>query len=170
MYQPVAPAKLLTFEEYRFYQGEPDVLYELFRGSLIPMPTPTSLHTRICHFLVSILRRHFASQNLALIATDITGVRTEVDGSRIPDVVVCSTELWERSCARPGAGILDFGETPTLVIEVNWREDYLRKRAEYALIDIPEYWIVDGVEPGIASRPSLEEPDLRFSPHPATGY
>ncbi len=28
----------------------------------------------------------------------------------------------------------------------------------------------DGVEPGIASRPSLEEPDLRFSPHPATGY
>ncbi len=29
---------------------------------------------------------------------------------------------------------------------------------------------VDGVEPGIASRPSLEEPDLRFSPHPATGY
>jgi len=110
------------------------------------MPTPTSLHTRICHFLVSILRRHFASQNLALIATDITGVRTEVDGSRIPDVVVCSTELWERSCARPGAGILDFGETPTLVIEVtseNWREDYLRKRAEYALIDIPEYWIVD---------------------------
>ncbi len=29
---------------------------------------------------------------------------------------------------------------------------------------------MDGVEPGIASRPSLEEPDLRFSPHPATGY
>ncbi len=29
---------------------------------------------------------------------------------------------------------------------------------------------LDGVEPGIASRPSLEEPDLRFSPHPATGY
>ncbi len=29
---------------------------------------------------------------------------------------------------------------------------------------------VDGVEPGIASRPSLSEPDLRFSPHPATRY
>ncbi len=29
---------------------------------------------------------------------------------------------------------------------------------------------LDGVEPGIASRPSLSEPDLRFSPHPATGY
>jgi hypothetical protein len=25
----------------------------------------------------------------------------------------------------------------------NWREDYIRKRAEYALIDIPEYLIVD---------------------------
>jgi len=32
------------------------------------------------------------------------------------------------------------------VVEVtsdNWREDYIRKRAEYALIDIPEYCIVD---------------------------
>jgi Uma2 family endonuclease len=37
-------------------------------------------------------------------------------------------------------------EVPTLVVEVtsdNWREDYIRKRAEYALIDIPEYWLVD---------------------------
>jgi hypothetical protein len=42
--------------------------------------------------------------------------------------------------------VLDFDEVPALVVEVaseNWREDYIRKRAEYALIDIPEYWIVD---------------------------
>ncbi|MBO1350755.1 MAG: Uma2 family endonuclease [Hormoscilla sp. GUM202] len=136
----------MTFEEYRFYQGEPNVLYELFRGHLIPMATPTSLHTRICKFIASILSRHFVSQNLALIAIDLTGVRTETNSSRIPDVVVCSAELWEQSCSRPGAGILDFGEVPTLVVEVtseNWREDYVRKRAEYASVDIPEYWIVD---------------------------
>lgn len=60
--------------------------------------------------------------------------------------MVCSQNLWDRVCARAGSGILDFGEVPTLVVKVtsdNWREDYIRKRAEYALLDIAEYWIVD---------------------------
>lgn len=29
------------------------------------------------------------------------------------------------------------------VTSENWREDYIRKRAEYAWIGIPEYWIID---------------------------
>ena len=138
-------AKTLTFEEYRFYQGEPDVRYELFRGQLIPMATPTGLHIRICNFLVYQFQRYFATANLSLVATTSIGVRTEEDSSRIPDVVVCTQSLWEQVCARPGAGVLDFNEAPLLVVEVasdNWREDYIRKRAEYASIDIPEYWIV----------------------------
>ena len=139
-------AKTLTFEEYRFYQGEPDVRYELFRGRLIPMATPTLLHTSICHFLVYQFQRYFATKNLALVVATNVGVRTEKDSSRIPDVMVCTQSLWEQVLNRPGAGILDLDEAPALVVEVvseNWREDYIRKRAEYALIDIPEYWIVD---------------------------
>ena len=148
MSQSMTPtsAKTLTFEEYRFYQGDPDVRYELFRGQLIPMATPTGLHIRICNFLVYQFQRYFATANLSLVATTSIGVRTEEDSSRIPDVVVCTQSLWEQVCARPGAGVLDFNEAPLLVVEVasdNWREDYIRKRAEYALIDIPEYWIVD---------------------------
>ncbi len=139
-------AKTLTFEEYRFYQGEPDVLYELFRGNLIPMATPTVLHISICQFLVYHFQRYFAIKNLSLVVATTVGVRTEEDSSRIPDVVVCSQSLWEQARARSGAGVLDFDEVPVLVVEVvsdNWREDYIRKRAEYALINIPEYWIVD---------------------------
>lgn len=148
MSQSMTPTstKTLTFEEYRFYQGEPDVLYELFRGHLIPMATPTGLHIRICNFLVYQLQRYFATANLSLVATTSAGVRTEEDSSRIPDVVVCTQSLWEQVCARAGAGVLDLDEVPLLVVEVaseNWREDYIRKRAEYALLDIPEYWIVD---------------------------
>ena len=148
MSQSMTPtsAKTLTFEEYRFYQGESDVRYELFRGQLIPMATPTGLHIRICNFLVYQFQRYFATANLSLVATTSIGVRTEEDSSRIPDVVVCTQSLWEQVCARPGAGVLDFNEAPLLVVEVasdNWREDYIRKRAEYALIDIAEYWIVD---------------------------
>lgn len=148
MSQPITPteAKTLTFEEYRFYQGEPDVLYELFRGHLIPMATPTVLHTSICQFLVYQFQRYFATKNLSLVVATTVGVRTEEDSSRIPDVVVCSQSLWEQALNRAGAGVLDFDEVPVLVVEVaseNWREDYIRKRAEYALINIAEYWIVD---------------------------
>ncbi len=61
-------------------------------------------------------------------------------------MVVCTQKLWEQVCNRKGAGALDFEEQPLLVVEVtsdNWREDYLLKRAEYALREIAEYWIVD---------------------------
>lgn len=164
MSQSITPtsAKTLTFEDYRFYQGEPDVLYELFRGRLIPMATPTVSHTRICNFLVYQFQCYFATANLSLVATNSTGVRTEEDSSRIPDVVVCSQNLWEQVCARPGAGVLDLDEVPLLVVEVaseNWREDYIRKRAEYALIDIPEYWIVDSQKERVwvLSNPQSED-------------
>lgn len=148
MSQSITPtsAKRLTFEEYRFYQGEPDVLYELFRGHLIPIATPTVLHTSICQFLVYQFQRYFGTKNLSLVAATTVGVRTEENSSRIPDIIVCTQSLWEQALNRPGSGVLDLDEVPLLVVEVaseNWREDYIRKRAEYALIDIPEYWIID---------------------------
>ena len=73
-------------------------------------------------------------------------MRTQQDTSRIPDVVVCTQSLLEQAAARPGAGILDFEEKPLLVIEVvsqNRRADYVIKRAEYELGNVPEYVIVD---------------------------
>ncbi|KAM3109184.1 Uma2 family endonuclease [Phormidesmis sp. 146-33] len=141
-----SPSKKLTFKEYLFYQGEPDVLYELYQGTVIPMAAPTALHIDICKFLVYHLQRYIVAKGLDLVAVTEAGVRTEIDGTRIPDVVVCSQTIWEQVRSRPGSGVLDFNEVPVLVIEVasdNWREDYIRKRAEYALIDIPEYCIVD---------------------------
>jgi Uma2 family endonuclease len=148
MSQSINPtsAKILTFEEYRFYQGKSDVLYELFRGYLIPMATPTVLQTSICQFLVYQFQRYFGTQNISLVAATTVGARTEENSSQIPDVIVCSQSLWEQALNRPAAGVFDLDEVPLLVVEVaseNWREDYIRKRAEYALIDIPEYWIVD---------------------------
>ncbi len=136
----------LTFEEYLDYQGESGVCYELYRGNLIEIPTPTGINIKICQFLVYQFRRFFAAHNLPLVAVVTTAVRTEENSSRVPDVVICTRLLWEQVCAQPGSAVLDFEEKPLLVIEVtsqNWRDDYIRKRAEYDLIDILEYWIVD---------------------------
>ena len=92
------------------------------------------------------MQRYLAAHNLDLVVKTNLGVRTDEDKSRIPDVVVCTQSLLEQAAARPGAGILDFDEKPLLVIEVvseNHREDYIIKRVEYNLADVPEYWIAD---------------------------
>ncbi|MFS8120139.1 MAG: Uma2 family endonuclease [Microcoleus sp.] len=136
----------LTFEEYRFYQGDSDVQYELYKGKLIPMPTATVLHIKICEYLVYKLQRYLATHNLDLVVKTGLGVRTDEDKSRIPDVVVCTKSLLEQAAARPGAGILNFDEKPLLVVEVvseNRRADYVIKRGEYELANVPEYCIVD---------------------------
>ncbi|WP_377476821.1 MAG: Uma2 family endonuclease [Microcoleus anatoxicus] len=144
--QQVDDSPTLTFEEYRVYQGEPDVQYELYKGKLIPMPTATVLHIKICEYLVYKLQRYLAAHNLDLVVKTGLGVRTDEDKSRIPDVVVCTQSLLEQAAARPGGGILDFDEKPLLVIEVvseNRRADYVIKRGEYELANVPEYCIVD---------------------------
>ncbi|MEG3861743.1 Uma2 family endonuclease [Microcoleus sp. herbarium12] len=136
----------LTFEEYRVYQGETDVQYELYKGKLIPMPTATILHIKICEYLVYKLQRYLADRNLDLVVKTSLGVRTDENKSRIPDVVVCTKSLLEQAAARPGAGILDFDEKPLLVIEVvsqDRRADYVIKRGEYEQANVPEYCIVD---------------------------
>jgi Uma2 family endonuclease len=136
----------LTFEEYRVYQGDIDVQYELYKGKLIPMPAATVLHIKICEYLVYKLQHYLATHNLDLVVKTGLGVRTDEDKSRIPDVVVCTKSLLEQAAARPGAGILDFDEKPLLVVEVvsqDRRADYVIKRGEYELANVPEYCIVD---------------------------
>ena len=144
---PERATEKLTFQEYLFYEGEPDVRYELVRGKLIPIPVQSHLHTNIAKFLAYKLQRHFAAENLELVANPLaTGVRTEEASSRIPDLVVCSQSVWEEVIPRAGAGVLDFPEKPNLVIEIvsiNRRDDYVTKRNEYENAEIPEYWIVD---------------------------
>ncbi len=48
--------------------------------------------------------------------------------------------LWERE------PVITSGQAIKLAVEVvstNWQDDYARKTEDYALLGIPEYWIVD---------------------------
>jgi Uma2 family endonuclease len=54
--------------------------------------------------------------------------------------MLSSEPLWEQE------PIITLGRSIKLVVEVvstNWETDYARKLEEYALLNIPEYWIVD---------------------------
>ncbi|NER39531.1 MAG: Uma2 family endonuclease [Oscillatoria sp. SIO1A7] len=102
MAQSVAPisSNTLTFEEYLVYEGEPDVLYELFRGHLIPRSVPRGKHASICLFLVYQFQQYFAVKNLPFVAATNIGLRTEEGSSRIPDVIVCTQSVWKQVCDR----------------------------------------------------------------------
>lgn len=53
------------------------------------MSAPTHLHTNICKFLLYKLQHYFAAQNLDLVANALaTGVQTEENSSRIPDIEI----------------------------------------------------------------------------------
>lgn len=136
----------LTFDEYLYYDDRTDNLHELVRGNLVTMASPTVLHINICLFLLYLLQNELGEMELMSLAVNEVGVRTLDDTVRIPDVVVCDQKIWESARERKGAGVLFFEETPQLTIEVtsqNWRDDYILKKAEYAMISVPEYWIVD---------------------------
>lgn len=68
------------------------------------------------------------------------------DTVRIPDVMVLALEQWEALQEREA--VIRLSESPPLlevevVSESTKSTDYRAKRAEYSVLDIPEYWIAD---------------------------
>jgi Uma2 family endonuclease len=72
------------------------------------------------------------------------GVRTAKRKSRIPDLVILSEEQCQELRTMSTA-VLE--NPPLLAIEIvspnNSDDDYRYKRSEYAVREIPEYWIID---------------------------
>lgn len=68
------------------------------------------------------------------------------DTVRIPDVVVLPLPQWKELQNREA--VIPLNEPPPLLVvevvsESTKVADYRAKRAEYSVLDIPEYWIVD---------------------------
>ncbi len=140
------PTKTLSFEAFIAQYGD-DPRYELIDGELRSLE-PTGPHESVAgkiagYIYAEILRQKFAwtVPKTCLIkppATAATALR--------PDVIVLdeaslkSEPLWQRE------PIITSGVPIRLVVEVvstNWQDDYARKLEEYALLQVPEYWIVD---------------------------
>lgn len=73
-------------------------------------------------------------------ATAATALRPDV--SLLDEIALQAEPLWQRE------PIITSGAAIRLVVEVvstHWQDDYARKVEEYALLGVPEYWIVDCV-------------------------
>lgn len=124
-----------------------DPRYELADGDLIDME-PTGPHEAVGGKLAVKIGSAIAEAQLpwCIPRTCLIQSSGEAATARRPDVVVldetalASETLWERE------PVITLGRSIRFVVEVvstNWETDYARKFEEYALLGIPEYWIVD---------------------------
>jgi Uma2 family endonuclease len=137
--------KTYSFAEYLAYEDGTDNRYELVNGELQLMPTASGFHALILHFIFKILEQEIDRlQQPWKVMPGTVGVRTAKNKSRIPDIVVLS-ESQCQAIRTMSAAVLE--TPPILAVEIvspnNSDDDYRYKRSEYAVREIPEYWIVD---------------------------
>ncbi|MGJ3246069.1 MAG: Uma2 family endonuclease [Elainellaceae cyanobacterium] len=141
----------LTLEEYLAYDDGSDRRYELVNGELLPMSLGTGRHGAIIKRLERIFDDEIERLQqpwIALAGTvGLQSPRGEAwDTVRIPDVTVLTLEQWEALQEREA--VIRLNESPPLLVvevvsESTKSTDYRAKRAEYSVLDIPEYWIAD---------------------------
>ncbi|MEO0988674.1 MAG: Uma2 family endonuclease [Cyanobacteria bacterium J06639_14] len=138
--------QLLSFEEFVAQYGN-NPRYELADGELIDME-PTGPHETVAGKVASKLNIELERQGYPWFIPRTCMVRpfADIATARRPDVVVLdetalvNEPLWERE------PVITLGSSIKLIVEVvstNWETDYARKVEEYALLGIPEYWILD---------------------------
>jgi Uma2 family endonuclease len=138
--------KILTFETFLDRYCD-NFRYELADGELVDR-SPTGPHETVSGKLATQIGRAIAAEKLPWFIPRTCLIRPFSDAAtaRRPDIVVLdetalvSEPLWERE------PVITLGRSIKLVVEVvstNWETDYARKVEEYAILGIPEYWIVD---------------------------
>jgi len=137
--------KTYSFEEYLAYNDGTDNKYELVNGELQLMPTASGLHALILHFIFNVLEQEIKkNQKQWKVMPGTVGVRTAKNKSRIPDLVILSEEQCQE-IRKMSTAVLE--TPPLLAVEIvspgNSDDDYRYKRSEYAVREIPEYWIID---------------------------
>ena len=138
--------KLVTFEEFVNWKPE-NGRYELHDGVIVKMPQPLGGHEEITGFLSIQLGVQCYQLGLPYLIPKTALVKPpENESAYSPDVLIVNQAnlglepLWKKEST------VTQGSSIPLVVEVvstNWRDDYLKKYADYEEMGIPEYWIVD---------------------------
>ncbi|MDB9457546.1 Uma2 family endonuclease [Dolichospermum circinale CS-1225] len=147
-----SPLKLITVNEFIAQYGDND-RYELIDGELIEME-PTGPHEQVSSLIGRKLNVEIDHHDLPYFIPHrclikLLGTNTAFR----PDVIVLdqtqliNEPLWQKE------PVITSGKSIKLIAEVvstNWQNDYARKVEDYALLAVPEYWIVDYL--GIGGR------------------
>ena len=148
----------ITVDEFITHYGDSD-RYELIDGELIGVE-PTGPHEQVSAFVGRKLNVEIDRQDAPYFIPHrclikLLGTETAFR----PDVIVLdqtrliNEPLWQQE------PVITSGATIKLVVEIvstNWQNDYARKVEDYALLGIPEYWIVDYL--GVGGREYIGKP------------
>jgi Uma2 family endonuclease len=139
----------LTFAEYLAYDDGSDQRYELIAGELIALPPeaePNSwIALNLCYALASVINRRLLRPHHCEVQVPV--LQAGDAQNRFPDLVVLREEHLALTQKRLTI-TLDM-PPPRLIVEVvspgqrNRQRDFERKRAQYAHIGVPEYWLID---------------------------
>lgn len=147
----------LALDDYLLYEDDTDTRYELVNGELVAMAQPKGRHGAIAEFLNDTFRdeirrmgHQWTAKQMAIAMQSPRGGRW--DTARIPDVMVLSLNQWRE--LRDREAVIRLNDPPPfLVVEVvsdsTVITDYRTKRAEYNVLNIPEYWVVDPLDSSI---------------------
>ncbi|MFN5855459.1 MAG: Uma2 family endonuclease [Pseudanabaenaceae cyanobacterium] len=138
--------QLLSFGDFIVRYGDSN-RYELIDGEVFDLE-PTGYHeevsgfitTKVCAQIDAIALNWFVLQRGLLRPSNLgmTAFR--------PDVMVVDRNELAKELLWHDQSILTLGSSIKFVVEVvssNWQNDYARKIEDYAILEIPEYWIAD---------------------------
>jgi Uma2 family endonuclease len=150
--------KLITVDSFIADYGDRD-RYELINGELVEME-PTGAHEQVTAIIsrklnveIDRLDLNYFIPHRCLIKLLGTETAFRPDAIVLDQAQIASEPLWHKE------PVITLGKSIKLVVEVvssNWQNDYARKVEDYALLGIPEYWIVDYL--GIGGREYLGKP------------
>ncbi|NCQ96059.1 MAG: Uma2 family endonuclease [Microcystis aeruginosa W11-06] len=136
----------LTLEDFLGqYRNNPR--YELAEGEIIDLE-PTGPHETVSGKLASKIAIAINNRQLPWFIPRTCLIRPFSDQAtaRRPDIIVLDETVLDNEPFWEREPVITLGRSIKLVVEVvssNWESDYARKVEEYALLGIPEYWIVD---------------------------
>jgi Uma2 family endonuclease len=138
----------ISFDE--FIEGLPESSenrYELHRGRSVEMPKPRGKHSKVAGFANGELFLEIRRLQLPYFIPRECIVRS-IDGESgyEPDVIVLDEPALVDEPRWESGSILTLGKSIKLIVEVvstNWRDEYLKKLADYEALGIQEFWIID---------------------------
>ncbi len=153
-----AISKFITVDEFITQYGDSEG-YELIDGELIEME-PTGPHEQVAGFVGRKLNVEIDRTDLdylipyrCLIKVLGTNTAFRLDVIVLNRTQLVNEPLWQKE------PVITLGRSIELIVEVvstNWQNDYARKVEDYAILGVPEYWIVDYL--GIGGREYIGKP------------
>jgi Uma2 family endonuclease len=146
-----ARSKFTTFEEYLSASDTLEGRYELIEGELVELSPESEPNNWIARYLlISLAASGIISPRLIVIHSlelQVPVLQPRDPANRFPDFVILRAEHLELTQRRLTI-TLDM-PPPQLIAEVispgktNRERDLIYKRAQYAAIALPEYWLID---------------------------